>query len=121
MSDWPRMLYRKGDEIEAHGLKCDTFVVDSAEEEREAKGWHRTPQQAHGEKPVDDEAPCSDDEKLGLMQEVDELQTKLKSTEAERDAAWKAADELRAELSKVDRDGDGKVGGSKPKLTIKAD
>lgn len=41
MNDFPKMLYRLGDEIEWEGLKLATLVVSSAEREAQAiaDGW----------------------------------------------------------------------------------
>lgn len=41
MNDFPKMLYRIGDEIEWEGLKLATLIVQSAEHEAEAvtEGW----------------------------------------------------------------------------------
>jgi hypothetical protein len=102
MSEFPKMIYRKGGEAEIFGLKCETSTVESDAEEQEATtdGWHRTPFEAHGvdppkADPVEETAPESD-EKLGLLDEIDELRremselrTRLVAAEKERDEANK--------------------------------
>lgn len=41
MNDFPKMLYRLGDELEWEGLKLATLIVSSAEHEAQAvaDGW----------------------------------------------------------------------------------
>jgi hypothetical protein len=136
MNDYPRMMYRKGaeDSPELHGLHCETMLVDSAEEEQAAKadGYARSPHEAHGlepPKPETDEpeaASLSDDERNGLLQEIEDLHRSIADLRkqvddltAERDAAIKERDESRELIAAFDRDNDGKPGGSKPKLSIK--
>lgn len=97
MADYPRMTYRKGNErsLNLHGLQVDTRIVDDAEEEAAAarEGWRRTPGEAHGVK------------SNGKTEEK-RLREELK--------------EAKAEIAKMDHDGDGKIGGSRPKLSIKS-
>ena len=128
MSDYQRMLYRKGDESspELHGLHCETLIVDTSQEEAAAaaKGWRRTPAEAHGEKSQlpDDQSEAltaANDEVQGLLQEIEELRAAAAVLRAERDAAAKERDETRELLKAFDGDGDGRAGGSKPKLSIK--
>lgn len=108
--DYPRMLYRKGGEDEIFGLKCETRTVEDAEEEKffvKGEGWARTPFEAHGvdaPKPdsIEDAAP-DDDEKLGLLNEIEDIRDQLKASEtalaAERDRAAKADEDLKAEIA----------------------
>lgn len=101
MSEWPRMIYRKGSGHKLHGFDVDYRIVDNADEERAAgKEWRRTPAEAHGKQPGMPETVAEvQDENAELLQEIEELRR-------ERDA-------LAAEVAKVDPDGDGVVGGSK--------
>lgn len=132
MSDYPRMLYRKGTSrsTEYHGLPCDTMIVDSAEDEQyhaKSEGWRRTPAEAHGKQPEaitpdTPEAAALQDERDGLLQEVETLKADKESLTKERDelktalaAAQKERDETRELLATFDRDSDGKPGGSKSK------
>ena len=43
MTDYPKMLYRDGTEIEWEGLSLDTLVVENEDEELAADGWRATP------------------------------------------------------------------------------
>lgn len=137
MTDYPRMLYRKGDKDspEIHGLRCETQLVDDASEEKaaQAEGWRRSPHGAYDLEPPQpdvDIAGCGEDERTALLQEVEELHrrvseltTQLEAERAAREAAEKERDESRELIAAFDRDNDGKPGGSKPKekLTIKTD
>lgn len=98
MADYPRMLYRKGNErsLKLHDLQVDTRIVDGPEEEKAAtaQGWRRTPAEAHA------------GSKNGNGNEEKRLRAELAAA--------------KAEVAKMDRDGDGKVGGSRPKLSIKS-
>lgn len=129
MSDLPRMLYKKGDETaaELHGLRCDTMVVDSAEDEAAAlsDGWRYTPAEAHGKTPLKAKPVAADgtaeDERNGLLQEIEQLHKQIVELDQRVAAAEKERDETRELLKAFDADGDGKPGGSKPKLGIKTD
>lgn len=114
MSNYPRMLYRKGGEDEIFGLKCETSIVEGADEEKAAylEGWARTPFEAHGvEAPIADsteDAPPLDDEKLGLLDEIEalqrevsELREQLAAVEGERESATKELGETKALLDEV--------------------
>jgi len=39
MNDYPKMLYRKGSEIEWSGLQLDVITVHDEAEEKAAVGW----------------------------------------------------------------------------------
>lgn len=93
MSDYPRMLYRKGKGHKLHDVEVDYRIVADEEEYRSAKeqGWHRTPREAH-------------DVKNGNGDNAEQLR--------------RERDELKAEIAKFDHDGDGKPGGSKPRKTL---
>lgn len=98
MADHPRMLYRKGNErsLTLHGVQVDTLIVEDAEEEAAAvkQGWRRTPVEAHASK-------------NGNGNEEKRLREELAIA--------------KAEIAKVDHDGDGRIGGSRPKLGIKTE
>jgi DNA repair exonuclease SbcCD ATPase subunit len=136
MSDHPRMLYRKGgkDSPEYHGLRCDIRIADDRDEELSLanEGWRRSPAAAYGE-PEQADTPTAetDDERQGLLQEIEDLRKQLaeKPTDeavadlykemdelrARAAAAEKERDETRELLAAFDRDNDGKPGGSQPK------
>lgn len=132
MSDYPRMLYRKSeDAAEVFGLKCETTVADSGESERDlmTDGWARTPFEAHGvdapkADPIDEEPPL-DDEKLGLLDEIDQLRRevsdlreRIATAGRERDQAIKDAAEAQTLLSEATKPAEPP---KKEKLGIKAD
>lgn len=100
MSNHPRMLYKKGSDRseQHHGVRVDTRIVIDADEEKVARqqGWHTTPAEAHAA-----------GSKNGNGKEEQRLREELAAA--------------KAEVAKMDPDGDGKVGGSRPKLSIKGD
>ena len=91
MSDYPRMLYRRGKEARPHGFDCDTLIVDSVDEEAAAaaKGWFQSPALAH-------EAEQEDREER-LEAEIERLE---------------------ASIAKFDGDGDGKPGGRRRRKEV---
>lgn len=133
MSQYPKMKYRKGDEksAELHGLRCDTLIVNDAEEEAAADGWYNTPAEAHGKKPESPrpsatDAQAADDELNSVREELeefrkdnDDLAAQLRAMKAERDVVVAERDALKAQVAKFDGDKNGSVDGSKPKTEAK--
>lgn len=114
------MLYRKGtaDDPEMHGLNCETMLAEDAEQARAAmsKGWTQSPYEAHGKTPV----RALVVEPTG--EEMDRVQGDLDAALALNDELSQKVDEQAAEITelkvnmaKFDRDGDGRIGGSKAK------
>lgn len=86
MSDFPRMIYKKGMGHNLHGLDVDYRIVNDEREmaQAEHEGWRQSPAEAHregGDQP----------------DEAREIAT------------------LKAEIAKFDPDGDGRIGGSLPR------
>lgn len=107
MSDqYPRMVYRKGGDQDVFGLKCETSIVETAQEERDlaADGWARTPFEAHGvEAPKPDplEDQPADDEKIGLLDEIEQLQRDISELRDQLKAAEIAGEQSAKELAEA--------------------
>lgn len=138
MSDYPRMMYRKGGDQQIHGFDVETLVVTDAEGEREAqgKGWRGSPSLAHGEIKAAPEVDVSSNAPGEAETRIQELTDQLDAATARADgyeaqladtqaslkveiearlAAEKERDEVRARLAAFDRDGNGQAGGSLPR------
>lgn len=102
MSDYPKMLFRTGGDMEEHKIggeplliqgkyTCDTLIVEDAQEEADAlaDGW--------GVSPDPDVQSAAQTIAAQLSEKDDEIAA------------------LRAQLAKFDGDGDGMPGGSKPR------
>lgn len=104
MSDYPRMLYRKGNpqSPEYHGFHCDTLTVEDAEEEQfysKSEGWRRTPAEAHGKEP---EAIVPDTpEAKEIQDERDALASEVADLRADNDKLGGRIGELTAENEKL--------------------
>jgi hypothetical protein len=111
---YPRMIYRQGGDEDVFGLKVETSIVETLEEEQRliADGWALTPFEAHGVEPpkadpVEEEPPLANeelallDEIEGLQRTIAELRDALAAAEEDRTAAVRDADDLRGMLAEA--------------------
>ena len=104
MSDYPRMLYRKGGEEIIHGLECETMIAETPEMEGlvEADGWRRTPQEAHGQPSPRHEPEAqiaaAAGEAASLRAQLDAERDARQAAEAELAEARDTIADLRADL-----------------------
>lgn len=110
MSDFPRMMYRKGKETKVHNLDCDTRIVADDGEETKAlsEGWALSPAEAHGVWPdkegeakadPDNLAPTPDEYKTRISELEDQI-ADLNVALAEKDKLIEASTEARIAAEK---------------------
>jgi hypothetical protein len=91
MSEFPKMMYRKGGGEEIFGLACEMRVADTAEDESDLlqDGWCRSPFEAHDVEapkpdPIEETSSPLDVEKDALSGEVAQLTQDLDTLQRER-------------------------------------
>lgn len=110
-----KMLYRKGnsESPKIHGLHCDTMTVDNGQDEQSAKsdGWHESPAEAHGQAHAStvadtDEGKALQDERDGLLQEVEQMKADHEALAKRFEAMSKDRDTLSAHIDDLNKERD---------------